>query len=196
MKLTSPACERNRDPILDVLRRVFPETGRVLEVSAGTGMHSVWMARHLPGLDWLPTDLDAESLASIAAWRAEADLPNLRAPVALDTREHPWPQGPFEAALCCNMIHISPWASAIGLFQGLGRALVPGGVLALYGPFRFSGEIVPSNLAFEGWLKSKDQRWGVRDLDDVVALADEHGLALQETVALPANNHLQVFVRG
>ena len=196
MQQYSTACERNRDPILEVLRRVFPVEGRVLEISAGTGMHSAWFAPRLPGLNWLPTDRDPVALASIASWREAVGVPNLRAPVYLDTRDPSWPVAEVDAVLCCNMIHISPWESAQGLFAGLARVLARDGVAVLYGPFRFSGEWTsPSNARFDQSLRSRDPSWGVRDLDDVVALAQEHGLALEETVAMPANNHCQVFGR-
>lgn len=197
MKRYSTACERNRDPILDVLRRVLPDTGRVLEISAGTGMHSAWWAPRLPGLDWQPTDRDAEALASIAAWRDEVAAPNLRAPVVLDTQAADWPVEAIDAAICCNMIHISPWESTLGLFAGLERVLVPGGVFVLYGPFRFGGVWTsPSNAQFDRSLKSRDPSWGVRDRVDVVALAARHGQSLQECVELPANNHVLVFRQG
>jgi len=197
VKQYSTACERNREPILDVLRRVFPETGRVLEVSAGTGMHSAWWAPRLSGLDWQPTDRDPVALASIAAWRSEVAADNLRAPLALDTRLADWPVDQVDAAVCCNMIHISPWESALGLFAGLERVLAPGGVFVLYGPFRFEGVWTSeSNARFDQSLKSRDPSWGVRDLVDVIALGARHGLRLGEVVELPANNHCVVWRNG
>ncbi len=197
MQQYSPACERNREPILEVLRRFFPAQGRVLEISAGTGMHSAWFAPRLPLLDWLATDRDPGALASIASWRKAVEAPNLRPPVCLDTRDRVWPVEEVEAVLCCNMIHISPWESAQGLFAGLGRVLTRDGVAVLYGPFKFSGEWTSlSNARFDQSLRSRDPSWGVRDLVDVVALAEQHGLVLEETVPMPANNHCQVFRRA
>jgi len=196
VKRYSPACERNRDPILAVLRRVLPARGRVLEFSAGTGMHSAWWAPRLPGLAWQPTDRDPDALASIAAWRDTVAAPNLLAPVRLDTCDTDWGVGVVDGAVCCNMIHISPWESAQGLFAGLARVLAPGGVFVLYGPFRFAGVWTSdSNVRFDRSLQQRDPRWGVRDLVDVIALAALHGLALQEVVAMPANNHCLVWAR-
>ncbi len=197
MKRFSPACERNREPILEVLRAVFPEAGRALEISAGTGMHAAWFAPRLPGLTWQPSDIDPEALVSIRAWREEVAAPNLLPPIQLDTRDSDWPVESIDAALCCNMIHISPWESAVGLITGLGRVLVSGGVFVLYGPFRFDGEfLAPSNAAFDRSLRARDPSWGVRDLREITALADEHGLEQVELRALPANNHAVVFRSG
>ena len=197
MKQHSPACERNRGPILEVLREVFPPTGLVLEIAAGTGMHSVWFAPRLPTLTWQPTDIGGPALASIRAWRKEVEALNLLEPIRLDTRDPVWPVQQAQAALCCNMIHISPWESALGLLAGLGRVLDAGGVFVLYGPFRFDGVFqAPSNEAFDRSLRSRDPRWGVRDLGEVTAVAAEHGLVREEVRALPANNHAVVFRRG
>ncbi len=194
MKQHSPACERNRGPILEVLREVFPSSGRVLEIAAGTGMHSAWFAPRLPGLTWQPTDIGDSALASLRAWREEVAAPNLLEPLRLDTRDPVWPVSDVQAALCCNMIHISPWESAVGLFAGLGRVLDAGGVFVLYGPFRLDGvHHAPSNEAFDRSLRSRDPSWGVRDLDAVTAVAAEHGLVQEELRALPANNHAVVF---
>ena len=196
MKRYSTACERNRDPILAVLQRVFPRRGRALEVSAGTGMHSAWIAPRLPGLAWLPTDRDPEALASIAAWREDTAADNLLPPLSLDTTAADWPVDRVDAVLCCNMIHISPWASAEGLFAGVARVLAPGGVCVTYGPYRVAGHWTSeSNARFDASLRARDPRWGVRDLVDVVALAAGHGLALHEVVAMAANNHCLVFRR-
>jgi SAM-dependent methyltransferase len=194
--LTSPAVARNRDPILAVLRQVLPAQGTVLEIASGTGEHAVHFAAGLPHLTWQPTDPDTDALASIAAHRASAQLPNLLAPLVLDACAPSWPVTRGDAVVAINMIHIAPWTAAEGLMAGAGRLLARGGVLYLYGPFKEDGRhTAPSNAAFDASLRARDPRWGVRDLDAVAALAIEHGLALAERVAMPANNLSLVFQR-
>ena len=192
----SAAVARNRDPILEVLRRVLPLRGTVLEIASGTGEHAVHFSAALPGVIWRPSDRDAEALASIAAHRAQAKLPNLLAPVELDVTAGCWPVERADAIVAINMIHISPWASAQGLMAGAERVLPPGGVLYLYGPYKENGEhTAPSNAAFDASLRSRNPEWGVRDVADVAALARRHGLDFAERVAMPANNLSLVFRR-
>jgi SAM-dependent methyltransferase len=192
---TSPSTARNREPILEVLRRRLPAGARVLEVASGAGEHAMFLAAALPGVSWQPTDRDAEALTSIAAWRAAAGLANLAAPLRLDAADPAtWPAGPFEAVVCINMIHISPWAASEGLLAGAGRVLAAGGRLFLYGPFLESDvETAPSNLAFDDSLKVREPAWGLRDLAAVTALAGAHGLAFAERIGMPANNLVVVF---
>jgi hypothetical protein len=141
--------------------------------------------------------MDPTAIPSIDAWRSEVGAPNLRAAIVLDTRSPDWLVQRIDAVLCCNMIHISPWNSAVGLFEGVGEVLEPAGVLVLYGPFRFSGSFTaPSNARFDASLRSRDPEWGIRDCDDVTALAKKRGLALMETIPMPANNHCLVFGRA
>jgi hypothetical protein len=188
---------RNRQPLLDVLARVLPATGLVLEIASGSGEHVVFFAQNLPALTWQPTDADAAALASIAAHRAAARPPNLLEPVRLDTTAQVWPVARADAILCNNMIHITPWRVTEGLMAGAGRILPAGGILFLYGPYRVDGRhTAPSNQEFDGWLRSQNREWGIRDLADVVALARRHGLDLAETVAMPANNLSVIFRRG
>ncbi|MCB9522586.1 MAG: DUF938 domain-containing protein [Myxococcales bacterium] len=187
----APAAERNRQPILDALRPRLPATGHLLEIASGTGQHAAFFAQHLPGWTVQPTDLDPDTPASAAAWAAEHGVAHrVRPAVALDVTATAWPVEVPDAVFCANMIHIAPWAATEGLFAGLGRLGCP---LFLYGPFRFAGETAPSNLAFEQWLKTRDPRNGVRDVEDLRPLAAAAGLALTETLALPANNHLLVW---
>ena len=194
----SPSTARNRDPILAVLKRHLPASGLVLEVAAGAGEHAAHNAAALPGLQWRPTDPDPEALASIAAWRDHAAMPNLLAPLRLDAADpEAWPVDRADAVVNINMIHISPWAATEGLTAGAGRVLPTGGVLFLYGPYIESDvETAASNLAFDQNLKSRNPAWGLRRLDAVTALAAEHGLVLAERVAMPANNLALVFRRG
>ncbi|MGF6963510.1 SAM-dependent methyltransferase [Paraburkholderia sp. WC7.3g] len=192
----SPSAERNREPILAVLRAALPASGRVLEIASGTGEHAICFAGALPGLDWQPSDADLEARASIAAWTAHAGLANVRAPLALDVHQPDWGVDALDAVVCINMIHISPWSAAQALFDGAGRRLVDGGVLYLYGPYRRGGaHTAPSNEAFDQWLKSRDPEWGVRDMEAVVALGDAAGLTCERVVSMPANNFSLVFTK-
>jgi cyclopropane fatty-acyl-phospholipid synthase-like methyltransferase len=194
--LLSPAVARNRDPILAVLRRHLPAQGTLLEIASGTGEHAAYFAPHFPHLAWQPTDIDPDALASIEAHHAAANAPNLRAPIALDVTAPVWPVTRADAILSINMIHISPWAAAQGLMAGAARLLPADGVLYLYGPFKENGEhTAPSNAAFDASLRARDPRWGVRDVGDVRALADEQGFGFVERVAMPANNLSLVFRR-
>ncbi|HEX4709306.1 DUF938 domain-containing protein [Phenylobacterium sp.] len=195
---TSPSTARNRQPILEVLRPRLPAGARVVEVASGAGEHAAFLAAALPDVRWQPTDRDAEALTSIAAWRAAAGLANLAAPLRLDAADpSSWPQGPFEAVVCINMIHISPWAACEGLMAGAARALASGGLLFLYGPFREAGvATAPSNLAFDQSLKARDPAWGLRDLAAVTALAGAHGLGFAERIGMPANNLIVVFEKS
>jgi SAM-dependent methyltransferase len=193
-RLASPAAERNKEPILDVLKRVLPKSGFVLEIAAGSGQHSVHMSRALPMLTWQPTDADAAAVESIAAWAAGEALPNLMPPIALDVLTRPWPIDHADAIVCINMIHISPWASTLALMEGAGNILREAGVLYLYGPYRIDGRhTAPSNEAFDASLRAQDPSWGIRDLDEVVQVAQAAGLELLETVPMPANNLSVVF---
>lgn len=196
----SPSAERNREPILAVLREVLPPAGRVLEIASGTGQHAICFAGALPGLDWQPSDPDADARASIAAWIAHAGLANVRAPLALDVHQADWGVQPvnaldqIDAVVCINMIHISPWSATQALFAGASRRLVDGGVLYLYGPYKRGGaQTSPSNDAFDQQLRSRDPAWGVRDMEAVVALGASVGLVCDEPIAMPANNFSLVF---
>ncbi|KAA2242229.1 DUF938 domain-containing protein [Salinarimonas soli] len=195
--LESPSVQRNREPILAVLRGVLPPTGLVLEVASGTGEHAVHLAGALPGLRWQPTDADPAALRSIAAHRARAGLPNLLPPIPLDAAGA-WPADlRADAVVSINMIHIAPWAATHGLMAGAAAVLPPGGVLYLYGPFREDGvATAESNEAFDLDLRARDPAWGLRDLDAVAGLAERHGLALAERIAMPANNLSVVFRRA
>jgi hypothetical protein len=196
MKRSSPAAERNREPIREVLAKHLPETGVVLEIASGTGEHAVHFARAFPALTWQPSDPDPSALASIAAWVTEAALPNLRPPIELDVTQPPALAEPIAAMTCCNMVHIAPWEAAVALFALAMRALPPRGLLYLYGPYKFSGAFTaPSNAEFDASLRARDPRWGVRDIRELTAAATQHGLALEHVVAMPANNHSLIFRR-
>jgi SAM-dependent methyltransferase len=180
-----------------VLKAHLPARGRVLEIAAGSGEHAAAFAGALPGLDWTPSDPSAEARASIAAWAAAAALPNLAPPLALDVLDEAgWPEGPFAAVVCINMIHISPWAATEGLMRLAGRVLPVGGLLATYGPYRERDvSLAPSNAAFDESLRARDTAWGLRDRDEVAAAARAEGLALTRRVEMPANNLMLLFRR-
>ncbi|MDK3022045.1 DUF938 domain-containing protein [Cupriavidus taiwanensis] len=190
----APATERNREPILAVLRQVLPASGTVLEIASGTGQHAVHFAAALPGLTWQPSDPDAAARASIAAWTAHAGLTNVRTPLALDVCRQPWGIDAADAVVCINMLHIAPWAAAEALFAGAGKLLGPGGVLFLYGPYRRGGaHTAPSNAAFDAQLRATDPDWGVRDIEAVIALGEAQALRCDEPVPMPANNFCLVL---
>lgn len=192
----APATERNREPIRAVLADILPARGLVLEIASGTGEHAAYFAPAFPGLTWQPSDPDPDLRASIAAWREHSGANNIEAPIDLDTTAERWPVEAAEAILCCNMIHIAPWEAAEGLFAGAGRILAKGGPLILYGPFKRGGEhTAPSNARFDASLQAQDPRWGVRDLDDVTALAEANGLAFDAEFGMPANNLTIVYRR-
>ena len=187
---------RNRGPILDVLRRVLPARGKVLEIASGSGEHAAFFANGLPSVSWQPTDVGASALASIAAFRADAGAANLLAPLRLDVTSPQWPVARADAIVCNNMIHIAPWAATEGLMAGAGRTLPAGGVLYLYGPYRIDGRhTAPTNREFDAWLRGQNAAWGIRDLGEVTELAARHGFALAETVPMPANNLSVIFRR-
>ncbi|MEF8834340.1 MAG: DUF938 domain-containing protein [Halofilum sp. (in: g-proteobacteria)] len=190
----SPAAARNAEPILAQLRRILPATGRVLEIASGTGQHAVHFASALKGVEWQPSDTDPEALRTIRARVEQAALSNPRPPLTLDVQAAEWPLEHADAIVCVNLLHIAPWAATRGLLAGAARCLPPAGVLVIYGPFRIAGEhTAESNARFDADLRARDAQWGIRNIRDVAATATEHGLNHEETIALPANNHLLIF---
>jgi SAM-dependent methyltransferase len=195
--LHAAATERNRDPILEVLRSVLPPSGLVLEIASGTGQHVAYFARALPALRWQPSDASSAHLESIRAWSAASGASNIAPPLLLDVERQPWPVAHADAVLSINMIHIAPWSAAEALFRGAARLLPAAGVLYLYGPFKRGGRhTAPSNERFDERLRGEDARWGVRDLDEVAVLAASVGFEPAEIFAMPANNFSLVFRRG
>jgi hypothetical protein len=193
---SAPAALRNREPIAEVLAEWLPRRGVVLEVASGSGEHAAYFAEHFPRLDWQPSDLHPDALASIAAWREAVSLPNLRAPLAIDARSAEWPIDRADAVLSINMVHISPWASALGLLDAAARLLSSGAPLILYGPWlKDDIPTVPSNLAFDADLKRRDSEWGLRRVEEFAAAAEGVGLLLKATRAMPANNLMLLFRR-
>ena len=194
--MTYPAPERNKAPILDVLQRVLPARGTVLEVASGTGQHVVHFASGLPALTWLPSDPQEDHRNSIRARVDEAGLANVVPPLALDVLDRPWPVRGCDAILCINMIHIAPWEATLALLGEAGRLLPAESPLYLYGPYRRDGrDTAPSNADFDADLRRRNPQWGVRNLEDVQRHAQAAGLALQEVVEMPANNLSVIFRR-
>ncbi|MBW4651073.1 MAG: DUF938 domain-containing protein [Kastovskya adunca ATA6-11-RM4] len=206
----APATQRNREAILEVLLQVLPLTGTVLEVSSGTGEHAVFFAPRLHRRKWIPSDPNNVARASIAAWREYCPADNLYSPIALDVCDPVWAieqdelpeslqgidfnQEPIVAIVNINMIHIAPWSACLGLMAGAGRILPPGGILYLYGPFKQGGRhTASSNAAFDESLQMQNPEWGVRDLEEVVAVAQEQHLSLIKTYTMPANNLSLIF---
>lgn len=192
----SPAAERNAAPILTQLQRLLPARGRVLEIASGTGQHAVHFATALSDLEWQPSDAAPDALQAIRIRATRAGLPNLRPPMELDVEAPDWPLAHADAIVCANLLHISPWHATEGLLAGAGRILHAGGPLAIYGPFRIDGRhTASSNARFDTDLRARDESWGIRDTTDMAAAASAHDLAHEETIALPANNHLLIFRR-
>ena len=188
MKQFSAPFERNKEPLLEVLRTVLPSTGTVLEIGSGSGQHAVWFSTHFPGIQWQPSDR-AEALESIHAWREEAGPENLLPPVELDLLTEEWPITHADAVACINTIHIVAWEGVQQLFAGGARILAPGGAFFVYGPYRYADRpLEPSNEEFDRWLKQRDPASGIRDFDAVDALARDSGLVLEGDRAMPANN--------
>ncbi|MBD0387436.1 MAG: DUF938 domain-containing protein [Nostoc sp. C3-bin3] len=204
----APATDRNREPILEVLSQVLPGNGTILEIASGTGEHAVFFASRLRDCMWLPTDIDPQRRSSIIAWTEHFKCNNIYPPLELDVRKPVWAveegavtqwlnTSPIIAIVNINMIHISPWSACLGLMAGAARILKAGGILYLYGPFKQGGEhTAPSNAAFDESLRAQNPEWGIRNLDDVVAVASAQNLILKQTYQMPANNLSVVFQRS
>jgi SAM-dependent methyltransferase len=193
---SAPHVARTARPIAEVLRRVLPKSGLVLEIASGTGEHAVHFARAFPKLLFQPSDPEPAAIGSIEVWRAEAGLSNLLEPVSLDAGARDWPIASADAILCINMVHISPWAATEGLMRGAARLLPPGRPLVLYGPYRRPDiATAASNEAFDELLKARDPQWGLRDLAEVIAAANARGLAFERVYEMPANNIIVLFRR-
>jgi hypothetical protein len=193
---SAPAALRNRKPIARVLGEWLPPNGLVLELASGTGEHAIFFAERFPQLEWQPTDIHPDAIKSIAAWREAAGLPNVRPPLVLDASAASWPVDGADAILSINMVHISPWASAIGLLDGAARLLGKGAPLILYGPWlKRDGPAAPSNLDFDSDLRRRNPSWGLRLVEDFAAAAAERGFSLEQTRDMPANNLMLLLRR-
>ena len=193
---SAPAALRNREAIAAVLAEWLPTAGLILEIASGSGEHAVYFAERFPALQWQPSDVHPDAIVSIESWRDASGLPNLREPVTIDAASDSWPVARADAVLSINMVHISAWASALGLLDGAARLLGNGAPLILYGPWL--KEDVPtaaSNLAFDNDLKARDPEWGLRRVEDFAEAALERGLRLKATQAMPANNLMLLLKR-
>jgi SAM-dependent methyltransferase len=192
----SPSTARNKEPILQILREVLPPSGTILEVASGTGEHIVFFAEKFTGLQFQPSDIDPKAHESINAWLAYLQLPNVAAPLALDASDARWPALQFDAVLNMNMVHISPWASTLGLLRNTAQVLRPGGFLYMYGPYRVQQKLMaPSNESFDQSLRERNPLWGIRDMEAVAEAAAKEGLMLERTIEMPANNFSLLFYR-
>jgi len=190
----SPSCDRNRDPILAVLREYFADRRKVLEIGSGTGQHAVYFAAALPHLCWQTSDV-AENLPGICAWLDEQKLPNTPSPLAIAVQDH-WPEMQFDAVFSANTLHIMSWPEVEQLFSRLDAALTNDAIVAMYGPFNYNGKFTSdSNAAFNEWLKARGEHMAIRDFESVNALAVAIGLHLIDDVAMPANNKMLVWRR-
>lgn len=203
-KQYAPATQRNREPILDVLKQVLPPEGTVLELASGTGEHAVFFAPRLQPRKWQPSDPNPMLRDSIAAWSQQLPSDNLYSPLEIDVRSPVWEVEnkelnivPITAIVNINMIHISPWAACLGLMAGANRILPPCGILYMYGPYKINGKhTAPSNAGFDESLRAQNPQWGVRDLDEVIASASTQDLIFLKTYQMPANNLSVVFQRA
>lgn len=199
----SASAMRNREPILDVLKKHLPASGTVLEIASGSGEHAIYFAPQFPNLNWQATNLEDTQLDSVIDWIAHSPSGNLLPPLKLDATSTVWPMEsasfpatPITAIFNVNMIHISPWRVCEGLMAGAGRTLEKGGRLFIYGPFKVDGQhTAPTNAEFDRWLKADNANYGIRDQQNVIAEAEKKGLVHVEAVAMPANNFLQIFER-
>ncbi|GFO21820.1 upf0585 protein c16orf13-like protein [Plakobranchus ocellatus] len=199
------AAERNKQPILDVLTKYIPlKSSFVLEIASGTGQHICHFAPKFPDTRWQPSDMDSASLKSIQAHIENKDLKNVLPPLQVDITKPiaQWASpdvtpGSCDLVLNVNMVHISPWEAAVGLFKTAGTLLKPGGYLFMYGPFKVNGILVPdSNVQFDQHLRSRDSRWGIRDIADLDKLAEENNLKRENMVDMPANNKCTIYKKN
>lgn len=196
-RLFSPTAARNREPIADILADLMQQNAEVLEIASGTGEHALHMCQRRPDVIWQPSDPNAESRASQEVWASESDgrmLPSLD----IDTSQPAWSEGlgPYDVLFCANMIHIAPWEAALGLATGAKTLIKPSGMVVLYGPFKEGENTAPSNLEFDASLKSRDPRWGVRDLISVKHIFAKIGFSNVQRIVMPKNNLILVFQRS
>ncbi|MGB1111115.1 MAG: DUF938 domain-containing protein [Gammaproteobacteria bacterium] len=189
----SESCDQNREPILAVLREVFADRTRVLELGSGTGQHAAWFPQHLPHLHWQPSDLPG-NLLGIRLWLEEATLSNVADPIAIDANDNPWPGVQADAVFTANTFHIMGWEECRECIAKVGALLPSGGVFAIYGPFNYEGRFTSeSNARFQDWLKARDPRSGIRDFEAIARDAAEAGMDLLKDYEMPANNRTLVF---
>lgn len=203
----SPAADRNKQAILEVMQHVLPTGGRMLEVASGTGQHAAWLGSNLPGWEWQPTEANSTALPTIAAWARQTGATNIKPPCLLNVIEAHWPANdetlasdfglPFDAIYSANLLHIAPWGACLGLVAGAARHLKPGGLLLIYGPFFEDGvTTAQSNLDFDASLRAQNPQWGIRQRSAVEAAAQQAGMDPSGRFSMPANNLMLVFKRS
>ena len=192
----SQSCENNKDPILSELRRHFTKPfGQVLEVAGGTGQHAEYFATQLSHLRWQSTDVP-ENVATLNMRLEAAQLPNLPTALPFDVTQEKFPSSPVDYIFSANSLHIMPFDAVIKFFAHVPYLLANGGLLCVYGPFKYKGEFTsPSNAEFDLWLKGRNSQSGVRDFEKVQELAKKAGLCLLEDKPMPANNQLLVWTK-
>ena len=189
----APACDNNKDPILNILKHSFIDPGLVLEIGSGTGQHAVYFSENLPHIIWQPTDIE-ENIAGITAWQTDANLSNLKPPLKLDVAQKPWPDIRADYVFSANAVHIMPWKMVERLFRGIEKNLKFNGLLVLYGPFNYAGRYTSSsNAQFDNWLKERDPHSGIRDFEAINILAENAGMLLREDYEMPANNRSLIW---
>ena len=197
-KKYAAATARNRQPILEVLQTIIPDHGNILEIASGTGEHAYFFAPNFPQQQWIPSDKQSEYLESIKAWQADCPTDNLQLPLSIDVMTSNWyesllSQG-IKTIICINMIHIAPWLAYLGLMTGAKKILPSNGIIYLYGPYKVNNQHTAlSNQEFDRYLKSQNSSWGVRNLEDVVCVANDNGFILENKVSMPANNLSLIF---
>ncbi|MDH5471655.1 MAG: class I SAM-dependent methyltransferase [Gammaproteobacteria bacterium] len=189
------SCEQNKQPILDVLKTVFTESGKVLEIGSGTGQHGVFFSQQMPHLEWYPTDIE-EALPGIRLWINEAGHNRIKMPSVLDVSIEIWPFRNMDYAFTANTTHIVSWPDVKSMFRGVSQSLKTGGIFCQYGPFNYHGQYTsPSNQSFDQWLKNRDPSSGIRNFEDLVLLAKENNMILYTDYEMPANNHILAWQR-
>ena len=197
----APATQRNREPILAVLKKVITQPSNILEIASGTGEHAIFFATNFPSCYWIPSDINPSAKKSIIAWKSENNVENLALPLTIDVGQDNWNEQildkNIDAIVNINMIHISPWSACLGLIEGAGKILPKGGILYLYGPYKRNGKHTAiSNANFDFNLRDRDPAWGVRDLEAVIDIARTANLQLQQVIEMPANNLSVIFIKG
>jgi Protein of unknown function (DUF938) len=192
----SQACENNKDPILQVISCVFCHPTTVWEIGSGTGQHACYFARHLPHVEWQPTDR-AENIPGIGLWQKEAQLANLKPPLTLDVTDAVWPCGTIDALFTANTLHIMSGDEVEICFDHLTGYLNSNALMCIYGPFNYNGTYTSdSNARFDQWLKGQNSLSGIKDFEDILFLATARGLSLTSDIAMPANNRLLVLQKS
>jgi Protein of unknown function (DUF938) len=200
-KQYASATMSNRQPILEVLKKVISPEGNILEIASGTGEHAHFFAPYFASQTWIPSDKQQESLSSITDWRKDCVSDNLALPLSIDVMSENWHQPLLSkkimTIICINMIHIAPWSACVGLMKG-GKDILPtGGIMYLYGAYKFNNEhISDSNQEFDRYLQMQNRAWGVRNFEDVIAIAQENKFSLQAKIAMPVNNFSLIFEKN